>query len=54
MNHGGFPFPKLWAQVRSKSWLWLFRRQQIDEGGRLLKHGDIGLAGVHVYSESEL
>jgi|688.fasta_scaffold17364_6 ERCC4-related helicase len=54
MNHGGFPFPKLWAQVRSKSWLWLFRRQQIDEGGRLLKHGDIGLAGVHVCSDSEL
>ncbi|MBL9129782.1 MAG: hypothetical protein JNG86_01190, partial [Verrucomicrobiaceae bacterium] len=54
MDLSGFPFPKLWAQVRSKSWLWLFRRQQIDEGGRLLKHGDIGLAGVHVCSESEL
>ncbi|MFC5453730.1 DEAD/DEAH box helicase [Prosthecobacter fluviatilis] len=49
-----FPFPKLWSQVRSKSWLWLFRRQQIEEGGRLLKHGDIGLAGVHVCAENEV
>ena len=49
-----FSFPKLWAQVRSKSWLWLFRRQQIEEGGRLLKHGDIGLAGVHVCAENEV
>ena len=51
---GNFSFPKLWAQVRSKSWLWLFRRQQIEEGGRLLKHGDIGLAGVHVCAENEV
>lgn len=51
---GDFSFPKLWAQVRSKSWLWLFRRQQIEEGGRLLKHGDIGLAGVHVCAENEV
>jgi len=49
-----FSFPKLWAQVRSKSWLWLFRRQQIEEGGRLFKHGEIGLAGVHVCAENEL
>ena len=49
-----FSFPKLWAQVRTKSWLWLFRRQQIEEGGRLLKHGDIGLAGVHVCAENEV
>ncbi|HRH98073.1 MAG TPA: hypothetical protein PLB55_19180, partial [Prosthecobacter sp.] len=49
-----FSFPKLWAQVRSKSWLWLFRRQQIEEGGRLLKHGDIGLAGVHVCAADEV
>jgi hypothetical protein len=51
---GNFSFPKLWAQVRSKSWLWLFRRQQIEEGGRLLKHGDVGLAGVHVCAENEV
>jgi superfamily II DNA or RNA helicase len=49
-----FPFSKLWAQVRTKSWLWLFRRQHIEEGGRLLKHGEIGLAGVHVCSENEV
>lgn len=49
-----FPFPKLWAQVRSKSWLWLFRRQQIEEGGRLLKHGEIGLSGVHVCADNEV
>ncbi|OYW74406.1 MAG: hypothetical protein B7Z37_18075 [Verrucomicrobia bacterium 12-59-8] len=54
MDLGNFSFPKLWAQVRSKSWLWLFRRQQIEEGGRLLKHGDIGLAGVHVCAENEV
>ncbi|MFO1485668.1 MAG: DEAD/DEAH box helicase [Verrucomicrobiaceae bacterium] len=54
MDLGNFSFPKLWAQVRSKSWLWLFRRQQIDEGGRLLKHGDVGLAGVHVCSDDEV
>ncbi|WP_395741328.1 DEAD/DEAH box helicase [Prosthecobacter sp.] len=40
--------------MRTKSWLWLFRRQQIEEGGRLLKHGDIGLAGVHVCAENEV
>ena len=51
---GGFSFPQLWAQVRSKSWLWLFRRQQIEEGGRLVKHGDIGLAGVNVCAENEV
>jgi superfamily II DNA or RNA helicase len=51
---GNFSFPKLWALVRSKSWLWLFRRQQIEEGGRLLKHGDVGLAGVHVCAENEV
>ncbi len=51
---GDFSFPKLWAQVRSKSWLWLFRRQHIEEAGRLLKHGDVGLAGVHVCAENEL
>jgi hypothetical protein len=49
-----FSFPKLWVQVRSKSWLWLFRRHQIEEGGRLLKHGEIGLAGVHVCAENEV
>jgi hypothetical protein len=49
-----FSFPKLWAQVRSKSWLWLFRRQQIEEGGRLFKHGDVGLAGVHVCAANEV
>ena len=54
MDLSGFPFPKLWTPVRSKSWLWLFRRQQIEDGGRLLKHGNIGLAGVHVCSESEV
>jgi hypothetical protein len=54
MDLSGFPFSKLWTQVRSKSWLWLFRRQQIEDGGRLLKHGDVGLAGVHVCSESEV
>jgi hypothetical protein len=54
MDLGNFSFPKLWVQVRSKSWLWLFRRQQIEEGGRLLKHGDIGLAGVHVCAENEV
>lgn len=54
MDLGNFSFPKLWAQVRTKSWLWLFRRQQIEEGGRLLKHGDIGLAGVHVCAENEV
>jgi hypothetical protein len=51
---GSFSFPQLWAQVRSKSWLWLFRRQQIEEGGRLVKHGDIGLAGVNVCAETEI
>jgi hypothetical protein len=51
---GGFSFPQLWAQVRSKSWLWLFRRQQIEEGGRMLKHGDVGLAGVHVCEANEV
>lgn len=54
MDLGNFSFPKLWVQVRTKSWLWLFRRQQIEEGGRLLKHGDIGLAGVHVCAENEV
>ncbi len=54
MELGNFSFPKLWAQVRSKSWLWLFRRQHIEEAGRLLKHGDVGLAGVHVCSENEM
>jgi len=54
MELGHFSFPKLWAQVRSKSWLWLFRRQHIEEAGRLLKHGDVGLAGVHVCAENEL
>lgn len=54
MEVSDFPFPKLWAQVRSKSWLWLFRRQQIEDGGRLLKHGDVGLAGVHVCSPNEV
>ena len=28
--------------------------RQIEEGGRLLKHGDIGLAGVHVCAENEV
>ncbi len=51
---GGFSFTRLWAQVRSKSWLWLFRRQQIEDGGRLLKHGDVGLAGVSVCSADEV
>jgi hypothetical protein len=54
MTLGSFSFPQLWAQVRSKSWLWLFRRQQIEEGGRLVKHGDIGLAGVNVCAETEI
>lgn len=54
MTVSSFSFPKLWAQVRSKSWLWLFRRQQIEDGGRLLKHGDIGLAGVHVCADNEV
>ncbi len=54
MTVGSFSFPQLWAQVRSKSWLWLFRRQQIEDGGRLLKHGDVGLAGVHVCAENEV
>ncbi|MDB6005627.1 MAG: box helicase [Prosthecobacter sp.] len=54
MDLNRFPFAKLWTQVRSKSWLWLFRRQQIEEGGRLLKHGDIGLAGVHVCADNEV
>ncbi len=54
MEVSDFPFSKLWAQVRSKSWLWLFRRQQIEDGGRLLKHGDVGLAGVHVCSAHEI
>ena len=51
---GGFSFTQLWAQVRSKSWLWLFRRQQIEDGGRLLKQGDVGLAGVSVCAENEV
>jgi len=51
---GGFSFTQLWAQVRSKSWLWLFRRQQIEDGGRLLKHGEVGLAGVSVCAEDEV
>ncbi len=54
MDLGDFAFPQLWAQVRSKSWLWLFRRQHIEEAGRLLKHGDVGLTGVHVCAENEL
>ncbi|MCB1277224.1 DEAD/DEAH box helicase [Prosthecobacter sp.] len=54
MEPGDFSFSQLWTQVRSKSWLWLFRRQQIEEGGRLLKHGDIGLAGVHVCAANEV
>ena len=54
MDLGGFSFTKLWAQVRSKSWLWLFRRQQIESGGRMLKHGDVGLAGVHVCEANEI
>lgn len=54
MDLGDFSFPKLWTQVRSKSWLWLFRRQQIDEGGRFLKHGDVGLAGVNVCAGNEV
>ncbi|MEZ5384789.1 MAG: DEAD/DEAH box helicase [Prosthecobacter sp.] len=40
--------------MRSKSWLWLFRRQQIEDGGRLLKQGDVGLAGVSVCAENEV
>ncbi|MBK8092294.1 MAG: DEAD/DEAH box helicase [Verrucomicrobiaceae bacterium] len=40
--------------MRSKSWLWLFRRQQIEEGGKMLKHGDVGLSGVHVCAADEL
>ena len=51
---GGFSFIQLWAQVRSKSWLWLFRRQQIEDGGRLLKQGDVGLAGVSVCAANEV
>ena len=54
MDLGSFSFAKLWAQVRSKSWLWLFRRQQIEAGGRMLKHGDVGLAGVHVCEVNEV
>lgn len=54
MDLGGFSFPKLWAQVRAKSWLWLFHRQQIVEGGRLLKHGDVGVAGAHVCAADEM
>lgn len=54
MDVSEFPFPKLWAQVRSKSWLWLFRKQQIEDGSRLLKHGDVGLAGVNVCAPNEV
>lgn len=54
MEVSDFSFFKLWAQVRSKSWLWLFRRQQIEDGGRLLKHGDVGLAGVNVCAPNEI
>lgn len=32
----------------------MFRRQQIEDGGRLLKQGDVGLAGVSVCAENEV
>lgn len=54
MDVSDFPFSKLWGQVRSKSWLWLFRKQQIEDGSRLLKHGDVGLAGVNVCAANEI
>jgi len=32
-----FPFPQLWSQVRRKSWMWLFKRQQIEAATKWVK-----------------
>ncbi|WP_166647089.1 DEAD/DEAH box helicase [Prosthecobacter fusiformis] len=32
-----FPFTQLWSQVRRKSWMWLFRRQQIEAASKWVK-----------------
>jgi superfamily II DNA or RNA helicase len=32
-----FPFAQLWSQVRRKSWMWLFKRQQIEAAARWTK-----------------
>lgn len=32
-----FPFPQLWSQVRRKSWMWLFKRQQVEAATKWVK-----------------
>ena len=32
-----FPFSQLWSQVRRKSWMWLFKRQQIEAAAKWVK-----------------
>lgn len=48
-----FPFDQLWTQLRRKTWMWLFKRHQIEASMRLVR-GCAEIRGVTLAGPAEL
>lgn len=50
-----FPFPQLWSQVRRKSWMWLFKRQQVEAATKWVKsHAKVRAVALITGAELEM
>ncbi|MBB5040100.1 SNF2-related protein [Prosthecobacter dejongeii] len=50
-----FPFPQLWSQVRRKSWMWLFKRHQIEAATKWVRfHAKVNAVALISAQELEM